>query len=117
MIHKFTILENNLLRADVIPHPIIDSLTYVIAGRVLQVSIKLGIFETLKKENLALNQVAKKVGISEEGAKVLLECLEALGYLEQINEKFGITKRGKRFLLDESPSRMKNIILFIIYQL
>lgn len=115
MIHKFTILENLLLRADVIPHPIIDSLTYVIAGRVLQVSIKLDLFETLKKEDLATDQVAKKVAISEEGAKVLLECLEALGYLEQNNEKFGITKRGKRFLLNESPARMKNIVLFTDY--
>lgn len=115
MIHKFTFLENILLRTDVIPHPIIDSLTYVIAGRVLQISIKLGIFELLRKENLSTNQVSKKAGISQEGAKVLLECLDALGYLDQSDEMFVITKRGKKFLLDDSPARMKNIILFTDY--
>lgn len=115
MIHKFTLLENLLLRADIIPHPIIDSLTYIVAGRVLQVSIKLGIFEILKGERLSPEQISKQINISTEGAKVLLETLEASGYVELKEGKFSLTRRANKFLLNESPLRMKNIILFTDY--
>jgi hypothetical protein len=115
MIHKFTFLENLLLRADIIPHPIIDSLTYTVAARVLQVSVKLGIFEILSKEDLTSEQISKNAKLSEEGAKILLETLVASGYLEQKAGKFSLTKRAKKFLLMDSPLRMKNIVLFTDY--
>ena len=82
MIHKFTFLENLLLRFNVIPHPVLDALTYVVAGRGLQVSARLGLFEIISQGPIAAGQLAKKINADTEGTNQLIGVLEALGYVK-----------------------------------
>ena len=98
MIHKFTLLEGILLRANIIPHPLIDAMTYVLAGRALQVSIKIGLIEVLQDQDLSIEHLAKKLKLPEDSIAVLVDNLEALGYLRQIkNNKYYLSKRGEKF--------------------
>ena len=99
MIHKFTLLENLLLRFNIIPHPVVDALNHVIAGRGLQVSVNIGIFDALEKNPKNVMEIAKSTNSNPEGISALLPCLKALGYVGEINSgKFILTKKGKRFL-------------------
>lgn len=116
MTYKLTLLENFLASTNVLPHPVIDSLTQIVAGRALQASVKLGIIEALNKKSLSEKELATKVDISQEGLVVLLDCLDALGYVQKLkSEKFSLTARGKKFLAKDSKSSLTNVILFTDY--
>ncbi len=115
MIHKFTFVEKILLSNDVIPHPMVDALTNILAGKALQVSVKLGLLQTLEGDSLTLEQLASKIKASPEGTEVLLDNLEALGYVKNTNGGFSLTKRGEKFFSRKSDSSMLNTILFSDY--
>jgi|SRR3990167_10908020 len=116
MIHKFTLLENLLLRFNIIPHPVVDALNHVIAGRGLQVSVNIGIFDALEKNPKNVMEIAKSTNSNPEGISALLPCLKALGYVGEINSgKFILTKKGKRFLSKDSEFSLNNTILFSDY--
>lgn len=113
MIHKFTFIEKLLLRRDIIPHPVIDSLTNVVAGRALQVAVKAGIFDVLNEEPISLEVIARKTALSIDGTLVLLDCLDALGYIRKSGHNFyQLTSRGSKFFSKSSPHAMKNMVLF-----
>ncbi len=115
MIHKFSLLESILLRTNVIPHPLLDSLTNVILGRSLQIAIKLNIFEILDKSNSTLEELARKTDSKTESLEPIMDCVVALGYVEKKSEFYYLTKRGKKFFSQNSDSSMKNTILFSAY--
>src|SRR3990167_3704302 len=116
MIHKFSPLENILLRFDVIPHPLLDALTYVILGRALQVGTKIGLFEHLENSNtLSLEALSKKTDFASDGLEPILDCLAALGYIKQVGKNYSLTKRGHKFFSAKSNFSMKNTVLFSDY--
>jgi SAM-dependent methyltransferase len=116
MVHKFSFLENILLRFNIIPHPIIDTLTNVVAGRALQIGMEIGVFTALDESPLTLSELVKRTDSSEEGIRSLVSCLEALCYLEKSkNEKYFLTKRGRKFFSKGSESYMANTTLFSSY--
>lgn len=116
MIYNFNFIEKILLRFNVIPHPLLDALTLVIAGRALQVSVKMGLVEALDKKARFVEELAQDLKISKEGIEVLIDNLEALGYVERVaSDKYLLSKRGKRFFSKEKPSSMLNTVLFSSY--
>ena len=116
MIHKFTLLENILLRFNVIPHPVLDALNYVVAGRGLQVSLKIGVFDALNKGALNIDQIAKSTNSSTLGIAPLLDVLTAFDYVKELEEgNFTLTNRGKRFFSKDSNSSLRNTVLFSDY--
>ena len=116
MIYKFTFLEKILLRFNIIPHPIIDSMTVVVAGRAIQVCSKIGVFDYLGKIPVTIEYLAEKTKTNPEGLLQLISPLEALGYLG-INNNNGVTLTniGEKFFNKESKSSMINTTLFANY--
>lgn len=113
MIYKFTFLEKILLRFNVIPHPVIDALINITAGRALQVGLKLGVFDNIENSGSDLKEIAKRISVNEENLEVLMNSLIALGYIEKQEKDFyKLTERSRKFLLKDSPSSMRNLILF-----
>lgn len=113
MIYKFTFLEKLLLRFNVIPHPLIDALINITAGRALQVGLKLGVFDNIEKDGSTLKEIAKRISVNEENLGVLMNSLNALGYIEKVNDDiYKLTERSVKFLLKDSLSSMRNLILF-----
>ena len=116
MLYNFTLLEKILLKKNIIPHPIIDSLSLVIAGRTIQVSVKLGIFESLKTKPMKIDEIAMGVNISFEGALVIIDTLENLGYVKLRNDKkYELTTRSLIFLTKNSKASLINTIRFSDY--
>lgn len=113
MIFRFTPIEKILLRLNVIPHPLLDSLTGAVAGRALQVAVKVGVFDSLESGSKSAREVAKVCEIDEAGAIPLLECVSALGYIEKTrDDKFRLTKRGHKFFDKNSPRSMRGMLVF-----
>lgn len=113
MIFRFNLIERLLLRFNIIPHPLMDSMVNVVAGRALQAGVRLGIFDILEgNKPKSLSEVAKECNVKEVGAKVLLDCFCAMGYLENDGSNYKLSKRGVRFLIKSSPYSVRNVILF-----
>jgi predicted transcriptional regulator len=115
MIHKFSFIEKVLLKFNMIPHPIVDSLSTVIAGRALQVSVKMGILDAIGETPKSAAKLAEQTGVSERGTRVLLDCLDALGYVKKQAEGYRLTLRGKKFLSKDSPFGFQKMLLFSDY--
>lgn len=115
MVHKFSFIEKILLRLNIIPHPIIDSLSSVIAGRALQVSMKMGVIDALEKTPKPAAVIAAQTGISERGARVLLDCVAALGYAHKQPAGYRMTPRGEKFFAKDSPFGLRKMLLFADY--
>jgi cyclopropane fatty-acyl-phospholipid synthase-like methyltransferase len=115
MIHKFSFIEKMLLRLNIMPHPIIDSLSSVVAGRALQVSMKVGLIDALEKTPKSAAVLAAQTGISERGARVLLDCMAALGYVDTPSAGYRLTHRGKKFFAKESPCGLRQMLMFSDY--
>lgn len=112
MIYNFTLIERLLLSKDILPHPILDSLNLVVAGRALQVAVKLKIFDVMKTRPESLDTICRKARISRTGALVLLDCLSVMGYVRINASRYELTPRAKKYLLSDSSSRLSNMILF-----
>lgn len=113
MLHKINPLEQLLLRLNVLPHPVLDSVSGVVAGRALQVGAQLGVFDAMADKPRTTAAIASDVGIPIESLTVLLDCLVPLGYVKKAQTaSYLLTSRGKKFLPRESPTSMRNMLAF-----
>jgi hypothetical protein len=112
MIYKFSIIEKILLANDVIPHPFADASFSVGLGFALGTAIKLKITDQLSTEYKDVKQIASGANISEIGAELILDCLEALGYVHKKIDQYAFTKRGFKSLSAQSPDNFRYFILF-----
>lgn len=112
MIYKFSLIEKILLSKDIIPHPFADSSYSVVLGFALGCAVRLKITDQLSMELKDVKLIAKGANVSEVGAELVLDCLEALGYVQKKNTQYAFTKRGFKNLSAQSPNNFRNFILF-----
>lgn len=112
MIYKFSLIEKILLANDIIPHPFTDAASSVGLGFALGSAIKLKIADALSTEPKPLAEIAAKAGVSELGCELVLDCLDALGYVTRKGDQFAFTKRGFKNLSTQSPQNFRHFILF-----
>jgi len=112
MIHRFTLIERILLRMNVLPHPMLDGLNSVIAGRALQVSGTIGLLDQFEQPT-SVHDAAVQLGIDEPGTRALVGVLESLGYLSRNSgDIYSFSPRGRKFLARSSPDSMRNLLEF-----
>lgn len=115
MIYKFSLIEKILLSNDIIPHPFSDASSSVGLGFALGSAIKLKIVDQLTMEFQDVKQIAKAANVSEVGAELILDCLDALGYVKKNDTQYAFTKRGNNNLSAQSPDNFRHFILFCNY--
>lgn len=115
MIYKFSLIEKILLSNDIIPHPLADASSSVGLGFALGTSIKLKIVDQLSMDFKEVKLIAKEANVSEIGAEIILDCLDALGYVQKKNTHYAFTKRGNKSLSAQSPNNFRHFILFCDY--
>lgn len=115
MLYKFSLIEKILLSNDIIPHPFADSSFSVGLGFALGSAVKLGITDKLSKYFKDVKQIAAEANVSEIGAELVLDCLEALGYVNKKDSQYCFTKRGYKCLSPESGDNFRYFILFCDY--
>ncbi|MBK9107630.1 MAG: methyltransferase domain-containing protein [Saprospiraceae bacterium] len=112
MIYKFSIIEKLLLANDIIPHPFADAASSVGLGFALGTAIKLKIADQLSMDYLSIDDIATGAKVSRNGAEIILNCLDALGYVVKNNNTYAFTKRGFKNLSPHSPNNFRYFILF-----
>jgi hypothetical protein len=115
MIHKFSLIEKILLSNDIIPHPFADASSSVGLGFALGSAVKLKIADQLTMEMKDIASIARGAQVSEVGAELILDCLDALGYAKRKGNQFAFTKRGAKNLDPNSPHNFRHFILFCDY--
>jgi 2-polyprenyl-3-methyl-5-hydroxy-6-metoxy-1,4-benzoquinol methylase len=76
------------------------------AFRAVCVAVKLGVFESLDHGHLTAAEVARRIEVDARGSKLLLEALEALGYVEQRDGRYANASMTTRWLLRRSPTNI-----------
>lgn len=112
MIYKFSLIEKLLLSNDIIPHPFADASSSVGLGFALGSAVKLKIADQLTMEFKDVKLIAKGANVSEVGAELILDCLDALGYVQKKGNQYAFTKRGFKNLSANSPHNFRYFILF-----
>ncbi len=112
MLHRFSFLEQMLLRFDVLPHPFVDAGASMGLTHALAASVRLGLVDHLSSEPQPLARLAQRAGLSEQGSELVLDCLDALGYVRQGPQGYAFTTRGTKFLAPDSPEGLRYFILF-----
>lgn len=115
MIFKFSLIEKILLSSDIIPHPFADASSSVGLGFALGSAVKLKITDQLTMEFKDVKHIAKGANVSEVGAEIILDCLDALGYVQKKDTQYAFTKRGNKNLSAQSPNNFRHFILFCDY--
>jgi len=115
MIYKFSLIEKILLSNDLIPHPFADASFSVGLGFALGTSVKLKIVDALSMEFKSVPSIAGKAKVSEIGCELILDCLDALGYVQKKEGKYAFTKRGYKSLSPNSQDNFRYFILFCDY--
>lgn len=112
MIYKFSLIEKILLSMDIIPHPLSDASSSVGLGFALGTAVKLKIVDQLSFDYKDVKQIAKEANISEIGTELILDCLDALGYVKKNEFQYAFTKQGFKNLSPQSPDNFRYFILF-----
>ncbi|MBV6405097.1 MAG: 3-hydroxy-5-methyl-1-naphthoate 3-O-methyltransferase [Flavobacteriales bacterium] len=115
MIHKFSLIEKILLSNDIIPHPFADASSSVGLGFALGSAVKLKIADQLTMDLKDVGAIARAANVSEVGAELILDCLDALGYVRRQGRQYAFTKRGHKDLSPDSPRNFRHFILFCNY--
>jgi predicted methyltransferase len=115
MIYKFSLIEKILLANDIIPHPFADASYSVGLGFALGSAVKLKITDQLTMAFRDVKSIAKGANVSDVGAELILDCLDALGYVQKKGTEYAFTKRGFKNLSEQSPNNFRHFILFCDY--
>jgi SAM-dependent methyltransferase len=112
MIHRFSMLERALLSMNVIPHPFVDAGAMMGLNHALAAAVRLGIVDHLGDAPRPASQIAGDAGLSEKGTTLVLDCLEALGYVARVDAGYAFTRRGRKYLAAGSKDGLRYFIQF-----
>jgi len=105
-IERLIFLDSNLG-----PGPIVD-LYGPFAAKSILVALRLGLFEALAPRPLRPEELARRLGVDERGVRLLLELLEALGYVGARGGSFRNTAATTKWMLAESSAGVADLFEF-----
>src|SRR5262249_52484401 len=93
------------------PAPLLD-LFGAIGFRVVVPGIRLGVFEARDKSRHSRESLAADLHLSPEGTRLLLESLEALGYLKRNGNQYSNAAMTTKWLVSSSPTNFAPFCLY-----
>lgn len=91
-------VERAVFRLNLAPGVLLDFLGAQ-AFRTVCAAVELGVFEALALGPCSVSDVAERAGASERGIGLLLDALEALGYVESRGGRFAATPATRKWLM------------------
>ena len=82
---------------------------------VLMTSIDLGVFASIAEAPYTEEALAKKIGASRRGIRILLDALVGMKLLAKENDKYRLTNSSKHTLVPDRPSYMGDMIQLIAH--
>ena len=107
-----SIRERTLALLNKLPAPILDGFAHVLFGRALMLCTSCGIFDALQTSRLSAGEIAERVGLSKRGTEVLLQAMEAGGYIRRDGERYWNSKIAERWLTRASPRYVGNLVRY-----
>lgn len=92
------LLETIALRLNLIPVPAGYALFGLSAGRVPAVAQRLGLFTRLAAGSADADQLARELGLTVPGTRLLCENLTGLGFLVADGPRFSLARRARKWL-------------------
>lgn len=112
MVSRMTLRERVLLRMNKLPIPILDAFVNVLYGRALMVCNSVGMFDVLHTSPQSSDDVARKVGMSTRGVELLLQTMEAGGYVIRSGDRFKNSSISERWLTKSSPHYIGDLVRY-----
>ncbi len=72
-------------------------------GQIISSAVELGIFKAVHEGHRSPEAVARAIGASERGVRVLLDALAGLEFLEKVEGRFKLTRLSETYLIPSSP--------------
>lgn len=98
------LLERVAIRLNLAPLPGAYAMYGMVAGRVVSVAQRLGVFGRLLQGPATAGRVAEELGLQVAGTRLLCENLAGLEILEQDGHTFSLARRSRKWLDPESDS-------------
>jgi SAM-dependent methyltransferase len=103
-------LEWGVLRAGLVPTPLLDTIIALLLARAIMTSTRLGVFEALAGGPLPPREVAVRCNAKPEPMEKLLGALVAAGYLSVSAGRYRLTPMARKWLLKDAPSSLYDAI-------
>jgi precorrin-6B methylase 2 len=100
-----------MLRLNQAPAPTVDMYAAV-ANRAVSTALRFGIFEVLRDAGMTSVQVADKLDANERGIGLLLDALEAIGYLEVQDGRYTNSAMTEKWMLVDAPQSIAHLFSF-----
>jgi SAM-dependent methyltransferase len=94
------------------PVPLMETQIAFIRARAIMVATKLGVFDALAGGPLAASDVARRCATSPAATAKLLTALAGCAYLREIDGRFTLTARARKWLTRDSPASVRDKVLF-----
>jgi hypothetical protein len=109
----FTLTERLAARFNFLPTAIYDTFPAVLFGRVLVLSTRLGVFESLNRRSQTSNELATSLHLHPEAIKLILPPLVTASYLTKQGETYTLAPQSKKWLVQSSAHYLGNFIAYI----
>ena len=104
--------QSILHRLHLLPTPIMDAFGAVIFARALTVGLRRGLFESVAKHPLSLQELSRETGLSTEGVHLLADACVAGGYLRRRKGMYSAGVEAKKWLVRSSETYLGDLILY-----
>jgi hypothetical protein len=110
---EFRISERLAAKANLVPLALHDAFPGVLFGRVLVLSSRLGVFDTLDRTPLTAAGLSSRLKLSLPGAELVLSSLHARGYLKKHRLTYSLAPAAKKWLVRSSPHSINGFLRYL----
>lgn len=104
------ILNTILVKLNLIPKPLLDVTEPVVRARTIIAATHLGVFAQLGQKSMTCEQLASGCGADARALQYVLKSLVGWGYLKEKDNIYSNSSMVRKFLLEDSPSYIGNMI-------
>ncbi|MER7395312.1 class I SAM-dependent methyltransferase [Streptomyces sp. NPDC000151] len=105
-----TLRERVALRTRLAPVPAFESLAGMALSGALIAGVRLGLFEELARRPATAEELASRLSLRADSTRLLLDGIQALGYLRRRRGRYVPTGRARRWLLSASPRSVAHFV-------
>lgn len=109
---RLSVVERLLVRAGVIPAPIVDYVQHATV-RLLLAGHRVGVFEALDDGPMSLTALSRRLDANPDSLEPFLDLLRRLGYVSHRGGRYANTPATRRWLTVRSPESLEGILGFM----
>ncbi|HTY58986.1 MAG TPA: methyltransferase [Bacteroidota bacterium] len=109
---SYSLVEKLLHRFHLLPSPVLDAFGAVVFARALTVGLRRGLFESLVRRPLSLDELSGETGLTRGGVQLLADACVAGGYLRCRGGIYSATPETRKWLARSSKTYLGDLICY-----